>query len=45
MSKVSQLYKAFPKQKDRIKDYAKEHDLDFSTAEKAVALIAYAMSL
>lgn len=45
VSKVSQLYKAFPKQKDQIKDYAKEHDLDFSTAEKAVALIAYAMSL
>lgn len=45
VSKMSQLQKAFPEKKKQIKEFAKEYDLNFNTAEKAVLLIAYVMAL
>lgn len=45
IKRLSQLYKTFPEHKDQIKAYAKENHLDLSSAEKALALIDYALSL
>ncbi len=45
ISRLKNLYKKFPKQKAQLEAFASENGLDFMSAEKAVTLIDYLLSL
>lgn len=45
ISRLKSLYKQFPKQKAQLEAFASEHGLDFMSADKAVTLIDYLLSL
>lgn len=45
ISRLKSLYKKFPKQKAQLEAFASEHGLDFMSADKAVMLIDYLLSL
>lgn len=45
ISRLKGLYKTFPKYKAQLEAFASEHSLDFMSAEKAVTLIDYLLSL
>ena len=45
ISHIKNLYKAFPQNKKQLQDFAKEHELDMMSADKAVVLIDYLLSL
>ena len=45
ISRLKSLYKKFPKQKAQLEAFASEHGLDFMSADKAVTLIDYLLSL
>lgn len=45
ISRQKSLYKQFPKQKAQLEAFASEHGLDFMSADKAVTLIDYLLSL
>lgn len=45
VSSIKHIYKAFPQYKSQIKEFAKENNLDLMSAEKAVVLIDYLLSL
>ena len=45
VSSLKQLYKKFPDKKQQLQDFAKEHQLDMMSADKAVVLIDYLLSL
>ena len=45
INRIKNLYKAFPQYKTQLQDFAKEHELDLMSADKAVILIDYLLSL
>lgn len=45
ISRLKSLYKKFPKYKKQLEDFANEHELDMMSADKAVILIDYLLSL
>ncbi len=45
VSKLKKLYKAFPEYKERLQAFAHEHELDMMSADKAIILIDYLLSL
>lgn len=45
INRIKNLYKAFPQYKKQLQEFAKEHELDLMTADKAVILIDYLLSL
>lgn len=45
INRIKNLYKAFPLYKTQLQAFAKEHELDLMSADKAVILIDYLLSL
>lgn len=45
ISRLKSFYKQFPKYKQQLEDFASKHGLDFMSADKAVTLIDYLLSL
>lgn len=45
ISKIKKLYKTFPEYKERLQKFAEEHELDMMSADKAIILVDYLLSL